>query len=139
MQNNNNPYQILLIEDDEVDIENVKREFKKLKASIKIHIAHDGMEGLDMLQGNRGVKKLSPLPALILLDINMPKLNGIEFLKQLRADEGLQDLKVFLFTTAYTSKDKIATHSLNVAGYIVKPLTFNDVMTVYMNILGLPD
>lgn len=139
MQSNDASYQILLVEDDEVDIENVKREFKKLKASVKIHVARDGIEALDMLRGHHGKTKLYPLPALILLDINMPKMNGIEFLKLLRADENLQDLKVFLFTTAYTSKDKIETHKLNVAGYIVKPLAFNDVMTVYMNILGLPE
>lgn len=139
MQTNDISYHILLVEDDEVDIENVKREFKKLKSSINIHIARNGMEALDMLKGNKGQQKLASLLSLILLDINMPKMNGIEFLKQLRADENLPTLKVFLFTTAYTSRDKIETHNLDVSGVIVKPLTFNDVMTVYMNILGLPE
>ena len=80
------PIQILLVEDDQVDIMNVKRAFSKKGIANPLHIASNGLEALDML---RGPNALDPLPQIILLDINMPKMNGLEFLRELRNDEAL--------------------------------------------------
>lgn len=133
---NGNSFHILLIEDDEVDIQSVKRELAKLEVSFDLAIAKNGMEALDKLYGKGGQEKLEPKPNLILLDINMPKMNGIDFLKKIRADENLKHITVFILTTAYTSRDKMATQGLNVTGYIVKPLQFDDVMSLYWSIIG---
>jgi len=129
-------FHILFVEDDEVDIQSVLREIKKLEAPIKVHIAKNGLEALDKLYGTNGETKLVPAPDLILLDINMPKMNGIEFLEKLRADPDLQFITVYILTTAFTTRDKLATQDLKVAGYIVKPLQFSDIMRMYWSLIG---
>ncbi|MET0072109.1 MAG: response regulator, partial [Candidatus Thiodiazotropha sp.] len=75
---------ILLIEDDRVDIMTVQRALQKNNISNPLHVARTGLQALDMLRGASGVVKLDPLPALILLDLNLPKMSGIEFLQELR-------------------------------------------------------
>jgi len=114
---------IFLIEDDEVDIMNVKRAFKKNNISNPLFIARDGLEALDMLKGTGTLAKI-PTPRVVLLDINMPKMGGIEFLTEIRKDDALRALSVFVMTTSNEESDKIAAYDLNVAGYILKPLSF---------------
>lgn len=116
---------ILLVDDDEVDCMNVERAFKKSNIQNPLHIAHDGLEALDMLRGTNDVDKITPTPRIILLDINMPKMNGLEFLKEIRADKELHNLSVFVMTTSNSDKDKIEAYEYNVAGYIVKPISFD--------------
>ena len=111
---------ILLVEDDEVDIMNVQRAFKKNKITNPLHIARNGLEALEIY----GQKKVLPIPKIILLDINMPKMGGIEFLTEIRKDPDLRSLSVFVMTTSNEESDKIAAYELNVAGYILKPLSF---------------
>lgn len=113
---------ILLVEDDEVDIMNVQRAFKKNNICNPLFIARDGLEALAMLTGQdpQGV----PNPKVILLDINMPKMGGIEFLRELRKHPNLKSISVFVMTTSNEDSDKIAAYDLNVAGYILKPLSF---------------
>ncbi len=110
---------ILLVEDDEVDVMNVKRAFSKNNIKNELFVAGNGVEALDMLRN-----AINPLPKIIILDINMPKMNGIEFLKELRADENLKNISVFVMTTSNEDSDKINAYNLNVAGYILKPLSF---------------
>ena len=110
---------ILLIEDDEVDIMNVQRAFKKNKISNPLYVAHNGIEALDML-----TERTIPIPKIVLLDINMPKMGGIEFLSELRKLPELRALSVFVMTTSNEESDKVAAYDLNVAGYILKPLSF---------------
>ena len=110
---------ILLVEDDEVDIMNVQRAFKKNNITNPLYIAHNGLEALDMLRN-----KIVPVPQIIILDINMPQMNGIEFLQELRNDENLKHLSVFVMTTSNEDSDKLNAYNLNVAGYILKPLSF---------------
>ncbi len=114
---------ILLIEDDEVDIMNVQRAFRKNNISNPLFIARDGLEGFDILRGGSSQGAI-PNPKVILLDINMPKMGGIEFLTALRKDPELRSLSVFVMTTSNEESDKIAAYDLNVAGYILKPLSF---------------
>lgn len=115
---------ILLVEDDMVDVMNVQRAFKKNNITNPLHVAHNGLEALNMLKGVNGVKRLDPLPKIVLLDINMPKMNGIEFLKEMRADKELKSISVFIMTTSNEDSDKFEAYSLNVAGYILKPINF---------------
>jgi CheY-like chemotaxis protein len=115
---------ILLIEDDSVDVMNVQRAFKKNNITNPLHIAFNGVEALNMLRGTNGKPKLNPMPRIILLDINMPKMNGLEFLRELRHDPELRSISVFVMTTSNDDQDKIEAYSLNVAGYILKPLSF---------------
>ena len=110
---------ILLVEDDEVDVMNVKRAFSKNNIKNELFVAGNGVEALDMLRNS-----IIPLPRIIILDINMPKMNGIEFLKIVREDENLKNISVFVMTTSNEDSDKINAYNLNVAGYILKPLSF---------------
>ncbi len=112
---------ILLVEDDEVDVMNVRRSFKKNNISNPLYLAGNGVEALEMLRNGS-------VPAqnrLILLDINMPKMNGIEFLRALRADPALRSSPVVVLTTSNDDKDRMESFELNVAGYLLKPVTFN--------------
>lgn len=115
---------ILLVEDDEVDIKNVQRAFKKNHISNPLHVARNGIEALEMLRGDHGKEKLNPLPKVILLDLNMPRMGGLEFLQEIREDPELKSLSVFVMTTSDEESDKFAAYNLNVAGYILKPLSF---------------
>ena len=115
---------ILLVEDDSVDVMNVQRAFKKNNITNPLHIAFNGVEALNMLRGINGKTKLNPQPRIILLDINMPKMNGLEFLKELRSDPDLKSITVFIMTTSNDDQDKIEAYKLNIAGYILKPLSF---------------
>lgn len=119
----NKAINILLIEDDLVDVMNVKRAFKKNNISNPLFIAENGEEALQMLRGEEGKKVFDALPRIILLDLNMPKMGGIEFLKELRSDEKLKDISVFVMTTSNEDNDKVEAFRLNVAGYILKPLS----------------
>lgn len=114
---------VLLVEDDEVDVMNVQRAFKKNSFQHPLYIANNGLEALSLLKGSSGTL-LNPTPKIILLDINMPKMGGIEFLQELRKDPLLSAISVFVLTSSNEDYDKIAAYNLNVAGYILKPVSF---------------
>ncbi|MBW4545824.1 MAG: response regulator [Symplocastrum torsivum CPER-KK1] len=115
---------LLLIDDDEVDVMTVKRAFKKNNITSPLYVAANGIEALAMLRGNEMPKLLMGQRRLILLDLNMPRMGGIEFLRELRADPELRALPVIVLTTSNEDKDKVEAYDLNVAGYIIKPVTF---------------
>lgn len=110
---------ILLVEDDEIDIMNVQRAFRKNNITNPLFIARNGLEALEMLKQDQ-----VPMPHIVILDINMPKMNGLEFLQAVRKDNELKHLNVFVMTTSNDDNDKINAYNLNVAGYILKPLSF---------------
>lgn len=114
---------ILVVEDDEVDVLNIKRAFRKNNVKNNVSYASDGLEAWQMLRGD-GREKLTPTPKIVLLDINMPKMNGLELLEKIRTDEKLSSMSVFILTTSDDDTDKWKAHKLNVAGYIVKPINF---------------
>jgi CheY-like chemotaxis protein len=87
-------------------------------------VAGNGLEALNMLRGDEGYEKITPRPQIILLDLNMPKMNGLEFLKELRQDPQLRSISVFVMTTSNDDRDRIDAYDLNVAGYIIKPVSF---------------
>ena len=114
--------QILLVEDDAVDVMNVQRAFKKTQAVNSLFVAGNGLEGLRMLRDGT-------VPAsrrLVLLDLNMPKMNGIEFLREVRTDPALHATSVVVLTTSNEDRDKTEAYSLNVAGYLLKPVTLSN-------------
>ena len=117
---------IMLVEDDEVDVMNLKRAFKKNNITNPLYLAGNGLEALELLR-ECGMEE-KPLPKIILLDLNMPKMNGIEFLKELRKDKNLHGLSVFVMTTSNKDNDIIEAYNLNVAGYILKPLSMDKLM-----------
>ena len=113
---------ILLIEDDELDVISVKRTLAKLDIPHELFIAGNGKEALDFLDK----KEIDELPDVILLDLNMPKMNGIEFLQTIRPQLKYKDLKVFVMTTSNESSDQSRTHDLGISGYIIKPMNYTD-------------
>lgn len=117
-----NPLKILLVEDDEVDVMNVKRAFKKNNISNPLTVASNGIEALEHLNS----LAQEELPKIILLDLNMPLMGGIEFLRELRKNERTHRLSVFVMTTSNQDNDKIEAYNLNVAGYILKPLSMEN-------------
>jgi CheY-like chemotaxis protein len=113
---------ILLVEDDEVDVMNVQRAFKKNNITNPLVTAGNGLEALQILRGDQFPKD----HRLVLLDLNMPRMNGIEFLKEVRADPQLRSLAVVVLTTSRDERDRVEAYNLNVAGYLVKPVGFPD-------------
>ncbi|MBD1925867.1 response regulator [Trichocoleus sp. FACHB-90] len=115
---------LLLVDDDEVDVMTVRRAFKKNNITNPFYVAHNGLEALAILRDEDNVTKIPRERRLILLDLNMPKMGGIEFLRELRADPELRSTPVIVLTTSNEDKDKVEAYNLNVAGYILKPVTF---------------
>jgi CheY-like chemotaxis protein len=120
------PLNILLAEDDELDVMNVQRAFKKNNIANPLHVACNGVEALEMLRGQNGEPPAVPEDRrLILLDLNMPRMGGIEFLRELRADPKLKHITEVVLTTSDEERDKVDAYNLNVAGYILKPVTLS--------------
>jgi CheY-like chemotaxis protein len=111
--------QLLHVEDDDLCIMGLVRAFKKAKIANPISFAHDGIDALEMLRGTNGRERL-PRPYLVLLDLNMPRMDGVEFLEELRKDEDLKKSIVFIMTTSGADEDKVKAYNLGVAGYILK-------------------
>jgi CheY-like chemotaxis protein len=113
---------ILLVEDDELDVISFKRSLKKLEIECDLFVAYNGKEALQRLMDSQ-----APLmPDLVLLDLNMPKMGGIEFLKAIRNDKRFDNLKVFIMTTSSETADRRITEDLGISGYIIKPLSYTD-------------
>jgi CheY-like chemotaxis protein len=121
---------ILLVDDDEIDVMNVKRAFQKGNISNPLFVAENGLEALRMLRSG-GVPEQN---RLVLLDLNMPRMNGIEFLRELRADPALATTSVVVLTTSNEEQDKVAAYNMNVAGYLIKPVTFSNFVEVMITL-----
>lgn len=135
--------QILLVEDDEVDVDFLLRAFAKANIANEITVARDGYEALEILNGEGGHQRL-PRPYIILLDINMPRMNGLEFLHVLRQDAELASSVVFMLTTSSTQQDMLAAYDEHVAGYILKQnvgtefLTLPNLLANYWRVVEFP-
>jgi CheY-like chemotaxis protein len=113
------PVQILLVEDDDVDVMAVQRAFRDRRLLNPITVAKDGIEALEIMRGTDG-RPAMPRPFVVLLDLKMPRMDGLELLKEIRADESLQDMIVFVLTTSKHDEDIAAAYRQQVAGYILK-------------------
>jgi len=135
------PVTILLVEDNDVDVEAIQRGFRKQRIANTIRVAPDGVAALELL---RDPTTPFPRPFIVLLDINMPRMNGIELLQELRRDPELRDSVVFVLTTSNADEDKVEAYRLNVAGYVLKSEVgegFIDLVTLldhYWRVVELP-
>lgn len=111
--------QLLHVEDDDLCLMGLNRAFKTARISNPISFAHDGVDALEMLRGINGRERLLR-PFVILLDLNLPRMDGIEFLKELRKDEELKKSIVFIMTSSDADEDKVNAYNCGVAGYILK-------------------
>lgn len=130
---------ILLVEDDRVDIMTVQRALKKNQVSNPLRVARTGLEALSMLRGEDGFEPISPAPGLILLDLNLPKMSGIEFLRELRKDPELKELRIIVLTSSNEPKDRTAAFEYDVDDYIVKPHSFDEFTRAVATILAFWD
>lgn len=120
---------ILLVEDDTVDIMTVKRALKEIHVTNRVEIAGNGEEALEYLRD-----KSKEEPCIILLDLNMPRMNGIEFLKIAKQDDLLKMIPVVVLTTSREEQDKMESFKLSIAGYMVKPVDYQQFVDVIRTI-----
>ncbi len=113
------PVNILLVEDDRVDAKAFLRAIKSVGFDNPVTVVCDGVEAWDLLKGNSATGKF-PRPSIVVLDVNMPRMTGIELLSKIRKDEELSDLVVFMLTTSDDQQDISGAYELNVAGYMLK-------------------
>ena len=110
---------LMVVDDDRIDTMAIRRSFRKLNIGNPFVSARDGVEALEKLRGENGHDKIEA-PVLVLLDLNMPRMNGHEFLDALRDDPLLQPTPVFVMTTSSAPDDRARAYGKNVAGYILK-------------------
>jgi CheY-like chemotaxis protein len=113
---------ILLVEDDQLDIMDFQRTLNKMNILFSLSIAKNGEEAIQILDDT----SIEKLPDFVLIDLNMPKMNGIELLGVIRQSEKWKNLKCFVITTSDENVDKEAVRKLGVSGYIVKPFKLNN-------------
>ena len=115
---------ILLVEDDNLDIMDVKRTLDKMHILNNMTVARNGEDALQILNNKK--RSAETNPDIVLIDINMPKMNGLEFLREIRKMDAWKDLKCFMITTSDEKVDRMAAKELGISGYIVKPLKLNN-------------
>ena len=121
---------ILLIEDDMIEVMKLNRTISKLELNHNIVEANNGEDALKILQ------KKDELPGIILLDLNMPKMNGIEFLRILKDDNVLKYIPTIILTTSNNQRDLTECYKIGIAGYILKPLKYEDYIIKIEKLLG---
>jgi CheY-like chemotaxis protein len=127
MINEESPVEILLVEDNPNDVELALRAFKKNKLVNRVYIVRDGEEALDYIfcRGNYAQRNINHTPKLILLDLKLPKIDGIEVLKQIKSDPRTNSIPVVVLTTSREECDVLETYRLGVNSYILKPVDFD--------------
>ena len=129
---NGTPIDILLVEDNEPDIKITQRAFQKAKVKNNLFIARNGQEALDFVrhEGAYQDKNQFPTPDLILLDIQMPKLNGFQVLEVLKGDEHYKYIPIIMLTSSKNEKDILQSYGYGAASYIQKPVVFEEFIQV---------
>jgi CheY-like chemotaxis protein len=131
---------ILVVEDDDVDVKNIRRAFERGRLMNPLYFARDGIEGLERLRDG----SVPSERRIVLLDINMPRMNGLEFLREIRADPHLKHTPVIVLTTSNDERDRFEAYGEGVSGYLVKPVTFTgfvelmSAMNLYWSFVELP-
>ena len=122
------PFVVLMAEDNEHDIVATKRAWKRHYIANPLYIVNDGEECLDFLRkhGKYSEPGAAPRPGILLLDINMPKMDGLSVLKEIRKDEDLRRLPVIILTTSKAEEDRLKGYDLGVNAYVVKPVGFEN-------------
>lgn len=138
------PVRFLVVEDDKISVMAIRRALKKLKILNPVTVASDGQDALDILRGVAGKEKIMP-PFLVTLDLNMPRMGGLEFLEEIRRDPDLCKVVVFVLTTSDMPSDIAAAYEKNVAGYVLKDNVESsltdalDMLSNYSRLVVLPD
>lgn len=117
------PIEILLVEDSEPDIILTEEAFAAAGVANRLHVARDGVEALEFLHRDPGFEN-APRPDIILLDINMPRMNGLEVLAELKRDPSLRSIPVIVLTTSQADEDILRSYQTHAASYVVKPVDF---------------
>lgn len=131
---------VLLVDDDAIDVMNMRRAFLRNDIKNPLFVASTAQEALELLRSDTFPQSR----VVVLLDINLPKMNGIEFLRLLRADAGLSSTFVVILTTSNDERDRVAAYSLNVAGFLLKPANSANfvelaaTMNKYWSLLEMP-
>ncbi len=120
---------ILLVEDDLVDVMTVKRAIRDVNIPNELAVAGNGEEALEYLENSE-----NQLPGLILLDLNMPRMNGVEFLSVIKKDDRLKMIPVIVLTTSNQEKDIVESFKLSVSGYMLKPVDYREFLDIMRNI-----
>jgi CheY-like chemotaxis protein len=135
-----NEVTMLIVDDDDVDVKGITRAFKKMRIANPVERVKNGAEALAALRG-----PLASKPLIVLLDLNMPVMDGFEFLTELRKDAQLSATIVFVLTTSKSDEDKLAAYEKNIAGYLVKSdlgASFQkliDLLTSYWRVIEFPE
>ena len=128
---------ILLVEDNDDDVDLILHAFKKTNLANEVAVARDGQQALDFLQRKGAYAKRSDInPGLVLLDLKLPKVDGLEVLKQIKADKRFKTVPVVVFTSSREEQDQIESYNLGVNAFVVKPMDFKDFI-VAIGELGL--
>jgi CheY-like chemotaxis protein len=122
-------WSVLLVEDDEVDVMTIRRAWRDLAIGSRLAVAGDGLEALDYL-----AQSADDLPSLILLDLNMPRMNGLEFLRIVKTNPQLRHIPVVVFTASKEESDRVETFGLGIAGYMVKPPSYAQLKEIIRSI-----
>jgi CheY-like chemotaxis protein/DNA-binding Xre family transcriptional regulator len=123
-----NAVEVLLVEDEPLDVELTLRAFKKARFTNPIHVVHDGEEANHFIfaTGPYAHRRELPPPALILLDLNLPKISGLDLLRQLKSDKRTEKIPVIVLTISQHDRDITECRQLGVENYLVKPVDFRD-------------
>ena len=123
----NNEVEILLVEDNPSDLELTLRALKEHKLCNNVQVARDGEEALDFVfcRGQFSGKRMDDLPRVILLDLKLPLIDGLEVLRQIRADERTRNVPVVVLTASTEERDVVDSYALGVNSYITKPVDFD--------------
>jgi CheY-like chemotaxis protein len=116
---------ILLVEDDEVDRITVQRALREIRVTNQLQIAGNGEEALEILKDANRER-----PGIILLDLNMPRMNGVEFLRVIKSDDELKRIPVIVLTSSREEQDRVESFNLSVAGYMIKPVDYRQFVEV---------
>ena len=124
--NPENIVEILIVEDNEQDLALAQRALRKAKVSNRIHVARDGEEALEFLfcEGQFAERKMEDGPKVILLDLKLPKIDGLEVLQRIKSDPRIKSIPVVVLTSSKEQNDVVETYNLGVNSYIVKPVNF---------------
>ncbi len=133
MKYNYNPIRILLVEDNQGDVVLIKKAFSDAKIANHLFVCRDGQEGLEYLR-KEGEHQNALQPDLILLDINMPRLNGLELLEIIKKDPALGVIPVVILTTSESEEDILKSYQLHVSSYIRKPVEFTEFLEAVQHI-----
>jgi two-component system response regulator len=124
--NETNVFELLLVEDNPLDLEFSLRALRKANLSTRIHVARDGAEALEFIfcEGPHAARQITDSPKVILLDLKLPKINGLEVIKRIRSDARTKMIPVVMFTSSKAQTDVVQSYQLGVNSYIVKPVNF---------------